>query len=135
MKLGPFDRASRLASAGTRHAGAKREAQGRPPVATGSALSARMAWMTEGACLTRPEINWFPTDGDPADDAKAVCRWCSVHEQCLDQAIARHEYGVWGGTTEREREKLRALLRSPSPEVSPTITSPLTGEARILPFS
>lgn len=40
--------------------------------------------------------------------AKAVCRSCTVRQQCLEFALASNqEYGVWGGTTEEERRYMR----------------------------
>jgi WhiB family redox-sensing transcriptional regulator len=43
-------------------------------------------------------------------EARAFCRTCPVRMECLAHALdQRIEFGVWGGTTERER---RALLRS-----------------------
>lgn len=40
--------------------------------------------------------------------AKAVCAVCPVMEECFRFAMENdEEYGVWGGTTHRERERLR----------------------------
>jgi WhiB family redox-sensing transcriptional regulator len=37
-----------------------------------------------------------------------VCRSCEAQEPCLDFALATNqESGVWGGTSEEERRKLR----------------------------
>ena len=50
----------------------------------------------------------FPEDGDQRRAAQ-VCNDCPVRTDCLAEALDhRIEYGIWGGTTERER---RALLR------------------------
>ncbi len=39
--------------------------------------------------------------------AKAVCASCTVRVECADYAIrAREPYGVWGGLTEEERERI-----------------------------
>jgi len=36
-----------------------------------------------------------------------VCTGCPVRAQCLEHALAHDErYGVWGGTSERERRRL-----------------------------
>ncbi|HZJ26878.1 MAG TPA: WhiB family transcriptional regulator [Acidimicrobiia bacterium] len=51
-------------------------------------------------------------DGEDVREAKALCGECSVRRQCLEQALAANErYGVWGGTTPRERRRLRRLHR------------------------
>ncbi len=50
---------------------------------------------------------FFP--GPEADTARAIqiCDSCAVREQCLDYALTvRERYGVWGGTTERERRRM-----------------------------
>jgi WhiB family redox-sensing transcriptional regulator len=37
--------------------------------------------------------------------AKAVCAACRVRRQCLQYALATHQlHGVWGGTSEDERQ-------------------------------
>jgi WhiB family redox-sensing transcriptional regulator len=41
--------------------------------------------------------------------AKAVCAGCPVREACLEFALANAErWGVWGGTSERQRRAMRA---------------------------
>lgn len=40
--------------------------------------------------------------------AKTVCRRCPVRTACLDWAEdTGQKFGVWGGTTEKEREAMR----------------------------
>ena len=39
--------------------------------------------------------------------AVAVCHGCPEQKPCLDFALANGERGVWGGTSERERKKMR----------------------------
>lgn len=36
---------------------------------------------------------------------------CMVREQCLEYALRTNEYGVWGGTTEKERLRIRRNRR------------------------
>ena len=62
------------------------------------------AWMALGLCAeTDPEI-FFPDKGHSTKPAKRICRWCEVSDECLDYALANRErFGVWGGTSERER--------------------------------
>jgi WhiB family transcriptional regulator, redox-sensing transcriptional regulator len=71
------------------------------------------AWRTHAACRdTDPDL-FFPvgTTGpaiEQIDAAKAVCRECEVNGQCLEFALATNQdSGVWGGTSEEERRKLR----------------------------
>jgi WhiB family redox-sensing transcriptional regulator len=68
-------------------------------------------WKSYGACRNLDEDLFFP---DPklgqkaAAPAKAICADCFVRGQCLDYALAHHEMGIWGGTTERERRVIQA---------------------------
>ncbi len=39
--------------------------------------------------------------------AKQICQVCPVREGCLDHGIRREEFGIWGGTTARERAAMR----------------------------
>ena len=39
--------------------------------------------------------------------AKQICGRCPVVQECLSWAIRREEFGVWGGTTARERAAIR----------------------------
>ena len=70
-------------------------------------------WRHRAACRdTDPDL-FFPvgTTGaaiDQIESAKIVCRACDVQPACLEFALATNqEAGVWGGTSEDERRKLR----------------------------
>lgn len=66
-------------------------------------------WATFAACLETPGMTFFPQTKAEARAAIAICEVCPVREDCLDHALATNErFGVWGGTTEKER---RLLLR------------------------
>jgi WhiB family redox-sensing transcriptional regulator len=45
-------------------------------------------------------------------EAKAVCRQCPLQEACLRFALENREQGIWGGTTENDRKRLRTILRT-----------------------
>lgn len=38
--------------------------------------------------------------------AKALCDICELSTACLELAIKREEYGIWGGTNEDERSRI-----------------------------
>ena len=61
-------------------------------------------WRAEALCAqVDPEL-FFPEQGFPSHHARAVCARCPVAAECLDWALAHRErYGIWGGTTARER--------------------------------
>jgi WhiB family transcriptional regulator, redox-sensing transcriptional regulator len=70
-------------------------------------------WRTEAACRdTEPEL-FFPIGSTGTaiaqiESAKRVCNQCDASKACLEFALATNqESGVWGGTTEEERRKLR----------------------------
>ena len=70
-------------------------------------------WRDHAACRdTNPDL-FFPvgTTGpaiEQIDQAKAVCRQCRVAVACLEFAlVTNQDSGVWGGTSEEERRKLR----------------------------
>ena len=75
------------------------------------------AWATDALCAqVDPEL-FYPEAGAPNRDAKRVCAGCEVRAECLAYAIAHRErHGVWGGTTERERRRLRRAPVMPAPD-------------------
>ncbi len=53
---------------------------------------------------------------DQVSQAKAICTDCRVRQPCLDFALATGQiHGVWGGTTEEERLRLRRHRATPAP--------------------
>jgi WhiB family redox-sensing transcriptional regulator len=67
--------------------------------------SKRTDWMESGLCRqTDPDL-FFPEQGsNMTRRAKRVCRSCPVMDTCLDYALDFPGIdGVWGGTTQRER--------------------------------
>ena len=72
-----------------------------------------MDWRHSALCREQDPELFFPigTTGpaaDQVDDAKAVCRRCTVVEDCLTWALETgQDAGVWGGTSEDERRALK----------------------------
>lgn len=79
------------------------------------------AWVAEAACRTvDPELfftadlrtgRWSRQQKATIDEAKDVCAGCPVQEQCLAHAMDTRQAGIWGGTTEGERDALRRTRR------------------------
>ena len=67
----------------------------------------RLTWQEDGACRgSDPEV-FFPISDEDAWPAKETCKRCAVRTPCLVYALQNRErYGVWGGTTEKERSDM-----------------------------
>ncbi|MGI9611159.1 MAG: WhiB family transcriptional regulator [Acidimicrobiia bacterium] len=64
-------------------------------------------WMVFGACREADANIFFPTNKEQTRAALAICATCPVEQDCLEYALdARERFGVWGGTTEKQRRKL-----------------------------
>lgn len=72
-------------------------------------------WMRDAACKGRNgDGKFFPTLGENHkwEAAKAICERCPVRRECLEYALRNvQHFGVWGGTTERERKHIRKRRR------------------------
>jgi WhiB family redox-sensing transcriptional regulator len=68
-----------------------------------------LAWQEDALCAETDLEAFFPERGGSVRDAMRVCGSCGVVAKCLAYALAQPENpdGVWGGTTKRERAKLR----------------------------
>jgi len=68
-------------------------------------------------CAQVDPERWHPTKGQSSTAAKKICHRCDDEAACLAIALADPELeGVWGGTTHRERQTMRALT---GPRVRP----------------
>lgn len=65
-------------------------------------------WLEHAACRGMDTALFFPKRGELLDEARDACARCPVAAECLSAALADGEHhGVWGGTSERERRKIR----------------------------
>ena len=70
-------------------------------------------WRERSACRDIDAEVFFPIGSggfasEQIDAAKKICNSCPVTEECLDFALrANLESGIWGGTSEDERRRLR----------------------------
>lgn len=84
----------------------------------GAAMSGnQLSWMRHAACrrLSCPTWMFFPAPRDLVTRAAAlaVCAQCPVAAECLAYALSVEEGGgIWGGTTEKERRRLRGALEA-----------------------
>ncbi|MDJ0419068.1 WhiB family transcriptional regulator [Rhodococcus opacus] len=61
---------------------------------------------------------FFADDGETTGEkirreraARAICGPCPVRQDCASHALTYQEHGVWGGTTESDRNNERRVLR------------------------
>lgn len=68
-----------------------------------------MSWRDDAPCQANPDL-FYPERGEPAHDAKMICKHrCAASRRlaCLNWALQHGErYGIWGGMSERERRRL-----------------------------
>lgn len=67
-------------------------------------------WVSRAACRGEDPAMFFPEYGMSryAYRALAICAECPVKAECLDHALTHdEEYGIWGGTSQRERRRIK----------------------------
>lgn len=68
-------------------------------------------WREHANCKNVNVNLFFPEQGDNSTvwAAKQVCRACTVRTECLQYALNMGDkFGIWGGTSERQRRLIRA---------------------------
>ena len=81
------------------------------------------SWQLRAACRGPQAVVFFPPSYVERKDertgrereAKAICRSCSVQQDCLSYALKiREPHGIWGGLNENERKQLLDRRIAPS---------------------
>lgn len=68
-------------------------------------------WRKEGLCLDADPDLFFPDQGVPNKEGRAICEACPVQTECLSFAIENGErHGIWGGLTQDERADMVYLI-------------------------
>ena len=80
-------------------------------------MNVREPWRHQAACKDQDPEYWFPVDAPGRTPAHrraiSICQSCPVQEKCLTWALDNHEfYGIWGGTTARQRADMRRDRRA-----------------------
>jgi WhiB family redox-sensing transcriptional regulator len=79
-------------------------------------LDVDTTWMLDAVCRDLPPEIFFPDAPSrqmerAIDRAKRICDTCPVRPQCLEYALETNQpsrdYGIWGGTDEGERRRIR----------------------------
>ncbi len=70
----------------------------------------------DAACYGIPTLMFFPDPGATADAFAAlrICHGCPIVDACRSYAIDTFQVGIWGGTTDRQRERIRRRRTTPS---------------------
>lgn len=95
-------------------------------------------WMADALCAEPAyrAVTFFPERGESTGPAKAVCARCLVRPDCLDHALTVKAGslplpGVWGGTSDRDRKRLRQVVSITARTRSdPAEAGPLDPDAR-----
>jgi WhiB family redox-sensing transcriptional regulator len=69
-------------------------------------------WHKSALCLGVGPDLFF--DRENLEEAKKICEYCPVKPQCLEAGLSQppsRDKGVWGGTGQRERMRIRAYDR------------------------
>jgi WhiB family transcriptional regulator, redox-sensing transcriptional regulator len=80
-------------------------------------------WRLRAACRNIDPDLFFPPGrtGAALEAAKSVCGRCAVRSECLEFALAANQQdGVWGGTSEDERRRLRPAWLARRPPLTAT---------------
>jgi WhiB family transcriptional regulator, redox-sensing transcriptional regulator len=59
-------------------------------------------WQEEAACRGSNNDTFFSDE----KAAKGICAGCPVMVECLEAALVYNYSGVWGGTTDKERQRI-----------------------------
>ena len=65
----------------------------------------RPEWHGDALCKEHPELNFFPGQGEDLSSARAICARCAVIAECAAAGAEGDEAGIWGGTTQRARQR------------------------------
>lgn len=65
-------------------------------------------WYEKAHCRGRPTQEFYPefTTTPVPPDIQRLCDTCPVQGECLTQALTQRESGIWGGTTEAQRNAI-----------------------------
>jgi hypothetical protein len=86
-------------------------------------------WQGMGECRSVADDSCFPEPGQATAAALDRCSFCPVRRSCLASALAGdEEYGVWGGTTEIQRDVIRTDIAAGVPIVDALDRSTLRPE-------
>jgi hypothetical protein len=92
----------------------------------------KVGWQDEANCVGYLDHDDFYQDEMAArrTDPKDICAFCPVVRSCLAAALVSDEQGIWGRTTEAERDAIREELAHGT-DVDQALSPVLDGPAAI----
>lgn len=66
-------------------------------------------WRKKASCRSLSPTLFILERGQDHRQALKVCRDCVVKNPCLRYALDNNEIGIWGGTTGKERRRMKKL--------------------------
>jgi WhiB family redox-sensing transcriptional regulator len=71
------------------------------------ACFAQPPWSGDALCREYPGFKWVSPKASAR--ARAICQRCLVRDECLAVGLSDPDLtGVWGGTSDQERRRIRA---------------------------
>ena len=78
----------------------------------------RVPWLfEEPACAEIGSDFWFPEKAEDSYEirtAKKLCGSCTHKSECLEWGISNEAFGIWGGLTAKERQRIRTMRKRKS---------------------
>jgi WhiB family redox-sensing transcriptional regulator len=72
----------------------------------------RPSWQARSACRDEDMNEFFPEGASVSRETQQLCALCPVSVECLNFALADPSLkGVWAGTSERGRMRMRVAVR------------------------
>lgn len=71
-------------------------------------LEPALQWQRRAKCRgdLKGAERFFPNTRAQSVESKKFCTGCQVIDQCRTYAVAHGSYGIWGGTSTADREKI-----------------------------
>ena len=74
-------------------------------------MKTKLPFADRAACRSLDPTFFFVERGhNPTQEAIDACAHCPVRNECLDWALHHEQLGYWGGTSEKQRRRLRQSL-------------------------
>jgi len=67
-------------------------------------------WHDNAACVDADPELFYPGPYVHPSEALTLCARCPVIDECLEWALHYEGHGVWGGTSSRQRQRIRKRL-------------------------